>query len=191
LQKNDNFVTKNRKILDLINRKKRTIGISMLIVSLLIGVVSAYLYETANQTVTQTIQNIATVTLKNSALGTIEEGQTKTVTKTDVANLGAAISLTTTKAGVYMHLTSSDLAGLSTYYSAYSIAVKVITKPTGGVHTVGETVATLTLASPTSGAINLDVIGSWAFDFEVTMTAKSVSSDQATTVTIVATAEST
>jgi len=163
----------------------------MLTIALLIGVVSAYVYETATQTVTQTIENIATVALKSSALGTIEEGQTKTLTKSDVANLGAAISLTTTKSSVYMHLTSSDLASLSTYYSTYNIVAKVITKPAGGVHTVGETVATLSLASPTSSAINLDATGAWAFDFEVTMTAKSVSSDQPTIVTIVATAEST
>lgn len=171
--------------------RKLITGISLILVSLLIAGVSAYVYETATQTVTQTIQNIATIALKSSAFGTIEEGQTKTLTKADVANLGAAISLTTTKASVYMHLTSSDLASLSTYYSTYNIVVKVITKPTGGAHTVGETVATLTLDSPTSSAINLDAAGSWAFDFEVTMTAKSVSSDQATTVTIAATAEST
>lgn len=175
----------------MITRRKRAIGISMLTVALLIGVVSAYVYETATQTVTQTVQNIATLTLKNSVLGNLEEGQTQTLTKNEVANLGAAISLTTTKSGVYLHLTSSDLASLSTYYSTYNIVVKIITKPAGGVHTVGETVTTLTLASPTSGAINLDVAGSWVFDFEATMTAKSVSSDQPTTVTIVATAEST
>jgi hypothetical protein len=120
----------------------------------------------------------------------LEEGQTLFYTKSNVTNLGAAISLTTTKANVYMHL-SSNLASQSTYYSTFNVAVRIITKPTGGTHSVGETVCTLTLASPNSGAINLDVLGTWTFDFEVTTTAKSVSSDQSNIVTITVTAEST
>ena len=56
--------------------RKRAIGISMLTIALLIGVVSAYVYETGNVAVTQTVKNIATLTVQNSALGNIEEGQT-------------------------------------------------------------------------------------------------------------------
>ncbi len=50
--------------------RKRAIGISMLTIALLIGVVSAYVYETGNVAVTQTVKNIATLTVQNSALGT-------------------------------------------------------------------------------------------------------------------------
>ena len=170
--------------------RKSLLGLSLIVLSLAIISVSAFVYESAQQTVTQTVKEIATITLKNSALGNLEEGQTLTKTKTDVPNLGAAITLTTTKASVYLHL-SSDLASQSTYYTTYNVVVKIATKPTGGTHSVGETVCTLSLASPNSGAINLDVLGSWTFDFEVTTTAKSVSADQATTVTITVTAEST
>jgi hypothetical protein len=171
-------------------KRKSLIGILFLLLSFSITAVSAYVYESAQQQITQTVKNIATLTLQSSALGNLEEGQTLFYTKANVTSLGAAISLTTTKANVYMHL-SSDLASQSAYYSTFNVAVKVATKPSGGTHNVGDTVATLTLASPNSSAINLDVLGSWTFDFEVTTTAKSVSADHATTVTITVTAEST
>ena len=170
--------------------KRKIVGTAFILLSILIVSVSAFVYESAQQTLGQTVVNIATITLKSSALGNLEEGETKTYTKTNVTNLGAAITLTTTKASVYLHL-SSDLASQSAYYTTYNVVVKIATKPSGGTHTVGETVATLSLASPNSGAIDLDVLGSWTFDFEVTTTAKSVTADQATTVTITVTAEST
>ena len=166
------------------------LGVFFVVLSLLIVSVTAIVYESKQQTLTQTVKDIATITLNNAALGNLEEGETKTNTKTEVANLGAAITLTTTKASVYLHL-SSDLASQSDYYTTYNVVVKIATKPSGGTHTVGETIATLSLASPNSGAIDLDVLGSWTFDFEVTTTAKSVTDDQATTVTITVTAEST
>jgi hypothetical protein len=171
-------------------KRKSLTGILFLLLSFSITVVSAYVYEQAQLTVTQTVKEIATITLKSSALGNLEEGQTLFYTKANVTNLGAAISLTTTKASVYMHL-SSDLATQGTWYSTFNVAVKIASKPSGGTHSVGDVVATLTLASPNSGAINLDVLGSWTFDFEVTTIAKSVSADHATTVTITVTAEST
>ena len=117
------------------------------------------------------------------------EGATNFYNSGNMSNLGAAISLPTTKAPVYMHL-ASTLASESTYYTTYKIVVKIASKPVGETHSVGETVATLTVASPNSAAINLDVLGAWTFDFELTITAKSVASDQARTVTITVTAES-
>jgi hypothetical protein len=172
------------------NTKNRFVGVLLIILSFAIVSVSAFVYESAQQQVTQTVKEIATITLKNSTLGNLEEGQTLFYTKANVTNLGAAISLTTTKANAYMHL-SSDLASQSTYYSTFNVVVKIATKPTGGTHTVGETVATMSPALPNSGVINLDVLGSWTFDFEVTTTAMSVTADHTTTVTIQVTAEST
>jgi hypothetical protein len=160
-----------------------------ILLSLLIITVSAYVYESASQTVTQTIQDVATLTLNSPALGNIEEQETKGYTKTEVPALGNAISTTTAKNNVYLHL-NSNLDTLSTYYTTYTITVKCITVPGGSTHTVGETVATMTIGSPDPAAVTLDVAGSWAFDFEVTTTAKSVSSNQATSATIVVTAES-
>jgi hypothetical protein len=172
----------------MITLRKRTVGISLLIIALLVGVVSAYVYETGTIAVTQTIKNIATLTVQNSALGNIEEGQTISYTKATVSTLGNILNLTTTKTGVVLHF-DSNVNLLSTYYSTYTITVKYAVAISG--HTVGETLTTMTLASPDPTGITLGVAGDYRFDFEVTTTALSVSSDQATSVSIVVTAEST
>lgn len=172
-----------------INRQ-RALGTFFVLLSLLIMAVSAYVYESATQNVTQTIQDVATLTLNNAALGNIEEQETKSYTKTEVPALGNAITTVTYKANVFLHL-NSDLDSLSTYYTNYTIAVKCATVPGGSSHTVGETVAIMTIASPDPAAVTLDVAGTWTFDFEITTTAKSVSSNQPTSATIVVTAEST
>lgn len=80
---------------------------------------------------------------------------------------------------------------LTTYYDTYNIVVKFATVPGGSSYSSGQTACTLSLASPDYSSIDLDVAGSWTFNFEITTTAKSVSSDQATTVTINVSAEST
>ena len=170
--------------------KKRLVGFALLFLSLAVVAVSAYVYETANIAVTQTVKNIATLTVQNSALGNIEEGQTLSYTKATVSSLGNILSLTTTKDNVYLHL-DSDVNTLSTYYSTYTITVKYAAVGVGSSHNVGDTACTMTLASPDPAGITLDKAGTWQFDFEITTTAKSVSSDQATTVTIIVTAEST
>jgi hypothetical protein len=168
---------------------KKILGVFFVLLSLLIISVTAVVYETAQQTITQTVKNIATITLGNPALGDIEEGETITLTKTEVAALGNAISTTTTKASVYLHL-DSNVSSLSTYYTTYDIIVKYATVPGNSSHSVGGTATTISIATPDPAAIDLDGVGSWTFDFEITATAKSVSSDQDTTAAIVVTAES-
>jgi Flp pilus assembly protein TadG len=160
-----------------------------ILLSLIIVFVSAFIYESAQQSVTQTVKEIANITWKAPALGDIKEGETKTYTKADVIELGEAISIMTTEPNVYLHL-DSNISSLSTYYTTYTITVKFITVQ-GVSHSVGETACTMNITSPDPAAITLDAAGSWAFDFEVTTTAKSVSADQDTTATIVVTAEST
>lgn len=169
--------------------RNRLAGIAFILLAALVVTVSAFVYDSAQQTVGQTITNVATITLKNSALGDIYEGETKSYTKTGVAELGSAISLTTAKTDVYLHL-DSDVDSLDTYYTDYTITVKFITVPGGSSHSVGQTAATMSIAAPDPSAITLDAAGSWAFDFEISTTADAVSSDQATTVTIDVTAES-
>jgi hypothetical protein len=169
--------------------RRKLSGVFFIVLSLLIITVSAYVYEQASQTISQTITDVATLTLNNAALGSIEEQETKTYTKTEVPALGNAISTATTKSSVYLHL-NSNLDSQATYYSDYSITVKFATVPVGSSHSSGETAATMTIASPDPAAITLDAAGSWTFDFEITTTAKSVSADQATSVTIAVTAES-
>ena len=150
--------------------------------------VSAYVYEQASQTITQTIIDIATITLKNSALGNLNEGETQTYTNVTIPNLGDAISLTTTTANVYLHL-NSDLDLVSSY-SNYTIEVK-FSQVVGATYSAGDTACVLNIGSPNYSSIDLDAAGTWAFDFEITTTAPSVSSDTPSTVTITVSAEST
>jgi len=173
-----------------INRTKIQ-GAFFILLSLLIITVSAYVYESASQTVSQTIQDVSgSFTLTSPALGSINEQETKSYTKNDVAELENAISITTAKDNVYLHL-NSNIDTLSTYYATYSITVKCATVPGSSTqHSVGETVATMTIGSPDPAAITLDKAGSWTFDFEITTTAESVSSNQPTSASITVTAES-
>jgi hypothetical protein len=168
--------------------KKRAIGISLLLMTLSVALVSAYVYETGTIAVTQTIKNIATLTVQNSALGNIEEGQTIAYTKATVSSLGNILNLTTTKTGVVLHF-ASNVNSLSTYYSTYTITVKYAVAISG--HSVGDILTTITLASPNPTGVTLGVAGAYQFDFEITTTALSVSTDQATSATITVTAEST
>jgi hypothetical protein len=174
----------------MITKRKRAIGILLLLLSLLVAGVSAYVYETATITVTQTIKDIATLTVQNSALGNIEEGQTISYTKATVSSLGGILNLTTTKDNVYLHF-NSDVDSLTAHYSTYTITVKYAAVGAGSTHNVGDVACTMTLVAPDPTGITLDKTGAWRFDFEITTTAKSVSSDQAATATIVVTAEST
>jgi hypothetical protein len=167
---------------------KKAIGIALIILSLLVGVVSAYVYETGTISVTQTVKNIATLTVQNSALGNIEEGQTIAYTKATVSSLGNILDLTTTKTGVVIHF-DSNINLLSTYFSTYTITVKYAVALNG--HSIGDVLTTMTIASPDPTGVTLTAAGAYQFDFEITTTALSVSSDQATSVTVVVTAEST
>jgi hypothetical protein len=170
--------------------KTSTMGIALILLSLAIVGVSAFVYETGTSAVTQTVKNIATLTVQNSALGNIEEGQTLTYTKATVSSLGNILTLATTKDGAVLHF-DTDLNLLGTYYSNYAITVKYAAVGAGSSHSVGDVACTMTIASPDPSGITLDKSGTWQFDFEITTTAKSVSSDQATSVTIVVSAEST
>ncbi|MEM3627327.1 MAG: hypothetical protein QXZ25_04805 [Candidatus Bathyarchaeia archaeon] len=165
-------------------------GFLFILLSLCIISVSAFVYETAQHTITQTIKEITTLAVQNSDLGNIEEGETKSYNKTTVASLGNIINITTTKDNVYLHI-NSNLDSLSTYYTTYTVTVKFAAVGSGSSHNVGDTACTISLTSPDPPAINLDKAGTWRFDFEILTTAKSVSADQPTTVTIIVTAEST
>jgi len=156
--------------------------------SLSIVGVSAYVYQQATQTITQTIIEVATITLKDSDLGNLKEGETKSYTSATVSNLGDAITLTTQEANVYLHL-NSDLDALTTH-SSYSVVVK-FSQVVGATYSVGDIACTLTIGSPDYSSIDLDAAGTWAFDFEIDTSVGSVNADDATTATIIVTAEST
>ena len=161
----------------------------LILLSFAILLVTAFVYEQQSNTVTQTITEIATITLDQGALGDIEEGETILYTPTNTSAIDQILDVTTGKANVYLHF-DTDLDTQSSNYDTYQIEVIVDTAP-GGSGLSG-TVATLTIASPdTSTGITLDVAGAYVFDFQVTTTAQQVSSDTPTTVNITVSAEST
>ncbi len=165
--------------------KKKIAGVAFVILSIFIMSVSAYVYEQGTQTIGQTVQNIATLTVKSSALGILEEGQTKTYTKADVTELGSAIELVTTKSGVVLKLNSDIEQFLSSNSPYTTTGYTVVVRYPGGA-----TIATLTPSAP-DASVTLGAAGSYVLDLEITTTAKSgLVSDQSTTATIIVTAES-
>ena len=172
-----------------IEKTSRMTGLLFIVLSLGVVGVSAYVYQQASQMVTQTIVEIATIALKDSDLGTIKEGETKTYTKNEVANLGNAIGIATTEGHVYLYLVS-NINTQSSRYSTYDISVKFSAVPGGSNYSVGDAACVLSIGSPVYGPLDLDVAGSWSFDFDLTTTAKSVDSDTVTTVIITVLAES-
>jgi len=172
----------------MIKKSSRLFGLLLIMLSISVAGVSAYIYQEATQTITQTILEVATITLKNSDLGNLKEGQSQSYTDATVPNLGDAILITTQEADVYLHL-DSDLDALTTHAS-YSIVVK-FSQVVGATYSIGDTACTLTIGSPDYSAIDLDAAGTWAFDFEIDTSVGSVDADDATTVTIIVSGEST
>ena len=90
-----------------------------------------------------------------------------------------------------MHLHfNSDIDSLSSYYSTYTITVKYAAVGSSSSHVVGGVACTMTLESPDPSGVTSDKAGSWVFDYEITATAKSVSSDHVTSTSTIVTAES-
>jgi hypothetical protein len=168
-------------------QRKHLVGLLLILLSVGVVLVSAFVYEQASQTTTQTIVEVASLTLNNAALGNIEEGETILYTAGNTSAVNNILSVTTTTANVYLHF-DTDLDTQSNY-NTYQVEVIADTVPGGSG--VGGTVETLTIGSPDSASgIALDVAGTYVFDFQVTTSAKSVSGDQGTTVNITVTAES-
>jgi hypothetical protein len=165
------------------------VGIALIVLSISIAGVSGFVCEMAQHTVTQTEKVIACLVIQNSVLGNLEEGETKAYSKDTVSSLGNALGVTTTIDNVYLNF-KSDFDTLSAYYSTYTIAVKYATVGSGSTHSVGDTACTMTL-NGSAIVVELDKTGVWSFDLAITTTALSVGSDQATTSTLVVTAEST
>jgi hypothetical protein len=170
-------------------RTQKASGLVFLIFGLMITGVSAYVYQQATLSVTQNIVEVATFTVKNSDLGNINEGQTLIYTSTEIANLGEAITITTTTQPVYLHF-NSDVDALSGSYSTYDINVIYDTVPVGGSATEGTGAWTLSLGAPDYSSLTLDAVGTWVFDLSIETTADSVNADTPTTVSIVVGAES-
>lgn len=167
--------------------KRSLTGITLIAMSLMILVVSAFVYDQASQTTTQTVVNVASISLGNAALGNINEGETILYTPANTSALDNILDITTAATNVYLYF-DSDLEGQTTNYDTYQIEVIVSSAPGGS--SLSGTIATLTMAAPdTATGITLDVIGNYVLDFQVTTTAQAVSSNQDTTVNITVTIE--
>jgi hypothetical protein len=163
------------------------VGIALILLSVSIASFSGFVCGTAQHMVTQIEKVVASLTVNTSDLGSIEEGETKVYCKDTVLGLGNALEVATTEDNVYLDFTS-DLYSLDNYYNTYNITVKYAAVGSNSNHKVGDTANTVTLESPAI-VVTLDKAGVWSFDLEITTTAKSVNSDQTTTVTILVTAE--
>jgi hypothetical protein len=163
-------------------------GLALILFSMSIVAVSEFVYGTAQHTFSQKATVIAKLMIQNTNIGNIEEGESKTYSKATESSLSNALSLKTTVDNVYLNFTS-DLGSLNIYYSTYNITIKYATVGSGSIHSVGDTACVMTLASPRM-EVTLDKTGVWSFDLEITTIAKSVSSNQAISVTIKVTAES-
>ena len=173
----------------MIKKSSKYSGLLFLIFGLMVAGVSAYVYQQATLTITQTIVEVATITVDSSTLGNINEGETISYTKATVATLGDAVTIDIQSQPVYLYF-DSDLNTLSGSYSTYNITVKFI-EVQGSTYSVGDNPVNMTLASPDPAAVTLDATGLWRFDFEITTTAGSVDANTPTTATIVVSAEST
>lgn len=166
---------------------KKIAGLTLIALSCVIVFVSALVYEQQSQTTTQTITEVASLTLGNAALGNIEEGDTILYTPANTSSVNNILTVTTGKANVFLHF-DTNLDSQSANYATYKIDVIVDTAP----GSLSGTVATLTIANPdTTVGVNLDTAGTYIFDFQVTTTAQQVSSNTPTTVNIIVSAEST
>jgi hypothetical protein len=164
---------------------RKMAGLLLVLLSFFIVLVSAFVYDQASQTTTQTITDVASLSISNADLGPIEEGET-IVYPTTTPALDNILSVTTTKDHAYLYIVT-DLDTQSGNYDTYQIEVIVDTAP----GSLSGTVATLTIVNPsTITGIDLDTAGGYTFDFQVTTTAQQVSSDTPTTVNIDVSVES-
>jgi hypothetical protein len=150
---------------------------------------SAYVYEQASQMVTQKIVNVVNINLENADLGSINEGETKNYTKEDVPSLGDAITVTVDDSVSLVDVNlDSNLDEVSDRYSVYDVRVR-FSQVVGSTYSVGDTACTLSIGSDDYSSIELDGAGTWKFDLEVTMTARSMDVGTISAVTIIVNAE--
>lgn len=170
--------------------KKSYAGMLLIGLSFALLTVSAIVYEQTSQTTSQTIIDVASITLFGDApLGNIEEGETILYTASNTTILNDILTLTTGKDDVYLYF-DTDLEA-QTNYAVFNIQVRVgDTVPGASSYSTGDLFENLSIGQPdTTTGVALDAAGDWTFDFQILTTANMVNSDQASTVGITVTAE--
>jgi hypothetical protein len=151
--------------------------------------ISAIVYEQAAQTITQTIVNVVNINLDNVDLGTINEGETRFITKEDVPSLGDAITVEVDESVPLVNVNlDSNLDELAAIYSVFDVIVR-FSQVVGESHSVGDVACVLSIGSDDFSSIELDESGTWKLDFEVVTSAKSVDVDKTSAITLVVSAE--
>ena len=137
----------------------------------------------------QNIINVFSLDLSSQSLGSLREGETRTLTKDELPSLGDAIqvSVSDSVSAVNLNL-DSNMDDVSDYYHLYDVVVR-FSQIVGGSYSVGEVACTLSIGSEDYSSVELDGSGVWMFDLEVSTTAKSVNEDTPTVVTLIISAE--
>jgi hypothetical protein len=175
---------------NLLITQSKLASLILFILSFSIMGVTAYIYENSTQFITQNIMDVASITLKNTDLGPLKEGETKNYTKNDIPSLGDAIIVTVDESVSLVNLNlDSDLDLLDEFYSTYDIVVK-FSEVVGNTYSVGDVACTLSVGAEDYSSIELAEAGTWKFDFEVTTTAKSVDMEIPGVITLIIEAES-
>ena len=161
----------------------------ILLTSISVIGISGHVYEFATQRVSQNIINVVSLDLSAQSLGSLREGETRTLTKDDVPSLGDAIrvSVDDSVSAVILNL-DSNLDDVSDYYSLYDVVVR-FSQVVGGSYSVGEVACTLSIRREDYSSVELDHSGVWMFDLEISTNAKSVNEDTPTAVTITVSVE--
>jgi hypothetical protein len=160
-------------------------AVALLALLLAVAVVSATVYWSGTQGMRQVVKEVATGTIATTTidLPAIDEGETATYTATDVPEFDKALTVTVAseKAPRTLTVTFQNPSVVGAVYTAYTFKLIVDTVPTGS--SLSGTVATVSLTS-TTATVTLDVAGTYKFDYEVSVTAGTVTEDTTVTANI-------
>ena len=156
----------------------RLIGGILLLFCISIFSVSAFVSEKQS--------NSVSIELNQAILGNIMEGQTVYYTPRNSSSLDQILFIRTVQNNVSLYF-DTDLELQNDNYAIYQIVVRVgNTIPYGSNFVPNDIITILSLANPDSVSLTkLDVAGEWTFNFEIINTAKSVTSNQDTSVNFI------
>lgn len=158
-------------------RKKVLIAIVSGVIGALFaaGVTMAVYYWIGTQTIKQTIVKPARGTLYYSEiyLPDIIGPASATYTQSEVTKFDKAVFIFTSKTNVPLKLDFKNAPTVAQYYTAYTLRVVVDTEAAGSSLT--GVILTVDLTNPVA-TVPLDAAGIYRFDYEVSITAKEVTS---------------
>lgn len=100
----------------------------MITLSIFVAAVSGFVYGAAQHSVTQNATGIARLTVQNSGLGDIEEGQTVAYSKAELSNLGSAPLIVSLFGAILIITLSVKLEGVDHEKANHDYTIKEITE---------------------------------------------------------------